>query len=213
MKRFLYIIIIITAVAIVILLGFLFRYRGLPIPGLGGDGGRGGLPTTPPPAFPGGGNGASPVGGVPLEQPALQPGQKFGQVTANEVADYFIDEEGAITLIQPDGRVARISPQGNTEVLNSTPLAGLVSASFSYNGRKILAMTGRSQESQFHVFDTAERKWERFFADIESPVWAPQALEIVYFSSEGGQSVLMWLWLPNAHRIWPRAKESITFGL
>ena len=155
MKRYIYIIIgIIVAAAIAILVLFLIKNNSsgsapsitgatstttgsLPAAGTQGatSGGAGsnigtlGLPSTIGSSTPA----ASANGQVTV--------QNFGVLSQNPVLDYFIDTRNNIIAIEPTGAVITIS-NGQSATINSSTVAGIISANFSYDGKKIVVSYG-----------------------------------------------------------------------
>jgi hypothetical protein len=181
MKRYLYIVIgIIVAAAIVILVLFLIKNNAasptittsgttsgaLPVVGTQGSNGSGasssvatlGLSPT-----------ASTTGASANGQTAVQ---NFGVLSQSPVLDYFIDPQNNITAIQPTGAVITIA-NGKTTTVNSSTIDGIISASFSYDGKKILVSFGDPSNSQMDVFDVAANTWITFPKGIFSPQWSP----------------------------------------
>lgn len=191
MKRLLYLLIILAAVAAVILIGYFLRYRSSGTPSEQGLSPAGNLPAAPQQ-----GGAAQPAQGqTPSETAGQQPaagipaGQKFGVVAQNPVNNYFVDSQNNVFIVQPDGQVIEISG-GNANVLSSAAIINLIGSSFSYDGKKILAAFGDPTAPQYSVFDIATKAWQPLAQNLKSVVWSPNDYRVAYLSESGGVSAL-----------------------
>jgi len=155
MKRYIYIIIgIIVAAAIAILILLLIKNNAAnSLPSISGTATTGSLPAVSTQ----GSNGSGTTSSVPalgLSPVATSTGtsanaqtavQNFGVLSQSPVFDYFIDVKNNITAIQPTGAIITIA-NGQTKTLSSSTIDGIISASFSYDGKKIV-VRWRSYES------------------------------------------------------------------
>jgi hypothetical protein len=193
MKRLLYLLIILAAIAAVILVGYFLRYRSSGTPSEQ-ELSAGGLPTAPQQ----GGATQPAQGQTPSETAGQQPaagipaGQKFGVVAQNPVNNYFVDSQNNVFIVQPDGQVIEISG-GNANVLSSAAIINLIGSSFSYDGKKILAAFGDPTAPQYSVFDIATKAWQPLAQNLKSVVWSPNDYRVAYFSESGGVSALTTL--------------------
>jgi hypothetical protein len=188
MKRYLYILIAIAGLVLIGLAAYYFLTNtfgvavtptptpggGLPNPGGSVAPGTLPSPTSSAPAYTGTG------------------GQKFGVVAQNQVAAFYVDGQNNITLVQPDGQVARVI-SGNATTLSSSAVANLMEASFSTNGAKIAATFGDRSNPQVSIFDVAGKSWQPLPAGIQSPAWAPTGTQIMYFRKNVDVNVLTTL--------------------
>lgn len=188
MKRFLYSLLIVAIIATLAGLAYFFRYRAGGGDDISGPNGtsttNGGFPIEPGAISP-------PPGGIlpGEEQPIISSKQKFGLVAQNKTADYFIDKDNAISLIQPDGQVVQVR-NGQTTTLSSTPIANLAHASFSQNGQFVLATFGGTSAQQQSVFGVVAKSWQPLDPKIKNPAWSPSDSQIAYLIPRGGRDAL-----------------------
>jgi len=180
MKRYIYIIIgIIAAAGIAILILFLIKNNSAST-ALNAFTPSGSLPATGTQ----GGN-ASSSAGTPVETLGLSPVatgtpavsgqvsvQKFGVLSDAPVLDYFIDAQNNITAIEPSGEVVTIA-NGQTTTVNSSTIDNIISASFSYDGKKIVMNYGDVTNPQTAVFTVASNVWVALPKGMQSPQWSP----------------------------------------
>jgi hypothetical protein len=192
MKRYIYIILgIVAAAAIAILV--LFVIKG----GLGtaapSTTGTGSLPETGTPGGDNSGIGTgSPIGTLGLPpitttssassvsgQMAVQ---NFGVLSNLPALDYFVDAQNNITVIEPTGEVANIS-NGQSIVINSSTIDNIISASFSYDGKKILVSYGDPTNPNAGTFTVTTKAWTPLPQGMLSPQWSPiNNYQIAYFA-------------------------------
>ncbi|MBI4087660.1 MAG: hypothetical protein HY434_02410 [Candidatus Liptonbacteria bacterium] len=188
MSRFLYLFIIIAAIVLVVLVGYYLRYR----PGAAPSGTTSGT-------LPGAQNQniqqnpASPTGSQTPQQAGLPSASgTFGLVAQNPAADFFVDRENNVIIVQPDGQVVKVT-KGEPVVLSSSVIAGLISAEFSYDGKKVLASFGDPSAPQASVFDVASKSWQPLPLGAESAVWSPTSHQIAYFKEGADYKSLLVL--------------------
>ena len=180
MKRYIYIIIgIIVAAAIAILILFLIKQStgssslnpfaastgSLPAAGTQGSNGSGTE------------SGVSTLGlSSATSSPAGAGGQavvsKFGVLSQDPILDYFVDAQNNITAIEPSGAVVAIS-NGKSMTINSSTINSIISASFSYDGKKIVVSYGDPTNPQAAIFDVATNAWIALPQGMLSPQWSP----------------------------------------
>ncbi|OGZ02534.1 MAG: hypothetical protein A2946_01135 [Candidatus Liptonbacteria bacterium RIFCSPLOWO2_01_FULL_53_13] len=186
MKRLLYALGILALVAIVIFIGYFFRYRAEVPPGTetGGLGTGGGLPQTAPLAPgaqpPGGGQSGTTqgeTGGAPGT--SLGTGRRLTLVSDKEVSSFSVDKDGAVYLIQPDGQIVKVA-NGKQEVVSAAPIASLLSSAFSSDSKKVVATFLAGGLPQSSVFDMDAKVWQSLPANAEQPLWAPTGQTIAY---------------------------------
>jgi hypothetical protein len=178
MKRYLYIIIGIIAVAVLAVILIVSIKKGGSTSSLFGFSGslpQAGTQTT------GGnaqyGNNASPnntsgsgSGTVALSNGA--PAQTFGIVSDSPILDYFVDVSNTVTAVEPNGEVIAIA-NGTTTVISSTTIPNIISASFSYDGAKILVSSGDPADPQTDIFSVRSASWASGPKGMISPQWSP----------------------------------------
>lgn len=98
--------------------------------------------------------------------------QNFGVLSSDPVFDYFVNTNNNITAIEPNGEIVAIS-NGQSAVVNSSTINNLISASFSYDGQKILVSYGTSTNPQSGIFNVATNAWTALPQGMLSPQWSP----------------------------------------
>lgn len=109
----------------------------------------------------------------------------FGIVSNDPTLDYFVDGQNTATIIEPNGSIETIT-NGATTVLSSTTISNLITASFSYDGKKILVSSGSSSNPQTSVFAVASHTWLLLPQNMQNPVWSPTGYQVAYTSPESG---------------------------
>jgi hypothetical protein len=97
---------------------------------------------------------------------------KFGVLSQDPILDYFIDAQNNITAIEPSGAVVTIS-NGNSTTINSSTINEIISASFSYDGKKIALNYGDPTNPQTAIFDVVANTWTALPRGMLSPQWSP----------------------------------------
>jgi hypothetical protein len=203
MKRYVYIIIAIVVIAIIAVVVIIFLKKGQggsSFLGLGGLG-EGGLPQVGTQGTNGGSgsqggansggsddsgsqaNGAG--GGAGASQIVLgqgSPAQTFGIVATGTALDYFVDASNTITVIQSDGTVITISG-GATAVISSTTFSNIISAAFSYDGKKLFINAGDPADPQTSILTVSSGVWTSAAQSMQSPQWSPSDYRIAYLST------------------------------
>jgi hypothetical protein len=194
MKRYIYIIIgIIVVAAIAILVLFLIKNNSAnPSASITGTTSTGTLPAAGAQGNNSSGTGVATLGLPPTASsstPAAS-GQmavsNFGVLSQDPVLDYFIDAKNNITAIEPTGAVVTIS-NGQSTTVNSSTANSIISAGFSYDGRKIVLSYGDPTNPQTAVFDVATNAWTALPRGILSPQWSPiNNYQIAYLAAMSG---------------------------
>ncbi len=188
MKRYLYLISIVLVIVIVILAGVLIARQNQPggpgAPITGGTTTPGGLPVAPP------AGGAGTGGGTPVSGNAgvttNYEGQKFSVVASdNKAIDFFANPDGSVVFIQPDGQIMKVL-RGKVSSLSSSPIANLIRAEFSYDGRGLLTVFGNGAQPEASVFDVTARTWRPLPANTLSPTWSPDNHQLAYLGERNG---------------------------
>ncbi|MDO8664674.1 MAG: hypothetical protein Q7K44_03990 [Candidatus Liptonbacteria bacterium] len=113
-------------------------------------------------------------------------GSKLNIISQSQALDYSVDKGSNAFILQPDGRVIRMSG-GKAESLSSTTLASITSASFSSDGKRIAAYASDSLSgNKIHIFDTEKKIWSLFPNAAQSFSWSPDSHKIAYLSLAGG---------------------------
>lgn len=189
MKRFLYLFTTIAVVVLVILVGYYLRYRaGSPEATTGV---ARSLPSTPnqvnKPQ-----NSALPATPARPQQGNLLPSSvsgKFGLVAQNQAVNFFVDGDNNAIIVQPDGQVVKVV-KGEAATLSSAAVTDLISAEFSYDGKKILAIFGDPSAPQGSLFDVATKSWQPLQAGLQSATWSGTNYQIVYLKEGVGYKSL-----------------------
>jgi hypothetical protein len=191
MKRYLYIIIAIVVVAAVAI-GVLLYVKGGSSNGANGT--TGGTSTTggllPPAGTQGSTNNNSGGSGSPISLPsngsstagAQGNAMSFGVLSSNPVAAYYVNAQNVVIAIQPDGQVFTVT-DGQSSVVNSSTVSGIISASFSYNGMKALVNYGDPNAPQTEIYDVAANAWTPLAPGMLSPRWSPSDYRIAYLAT------------------------------
>lgn len=196
MKRYIYIIIGIVAVAVIAILVLLFIKNRSANPTITSTNTTGSLPAV---GTQGGANNISSQGetqnnpstvislGTTVSASTTNQTtiQSFGILSNSPVLDYFVDPKNNIIAIQPNGTVISIS-NGQTTVLNSSTMVDIISASFSFDGKKALVNFGDPTNPQTTLFDEKTNTWTALPEGMQSPQWSPSAnYQISYLSAVG----------------------------
>jgi len=187
MKRLILIILIIVVVAGLIVGGLILRGRGdaTPEPATNGTPSPGQLPGTIPGLSSNGGTGGVGEGG------GLLPSET-NIISSEPIYAYFAYAKDHWAGIQADGKVVEVQ-NGQLDVLSSTEIDGLIEASFSFDGKKILAIFGDRENPAVSVFNIESEAWEPISASFKAADWSPSDYKITYVLAKGGKSAIMTL--------------------
>ena len=95
------------------------------------------------------------------------------------ILTYFVQSDGIIAL-KSTGEVVKIN-NSKTDILSSAKLVAIISASFSSDGKKILAKFGTQKEQFFSVLDLETKLWTGLGKEkLQSVDWSPATHEIAY---------------------------------
>jgi hypothetical protein len=117
----------------------------------------------------------------------------FGIVSNDPALDYFVDSQNNTTIVEPNGVIETIS-NGQATALSSSPIANIVGASFSYDGKKILVSFGSANQPQTSIFDITTKSWTPLAGTLLGPAWSPASYQIAYLTANTGngtESILM----------------------
>lgn len=117
--------------------------------------------------------------GAPTTGSAGTLGIRFGVISNEPSLDYFVDANNNTFSIQPDGEIDEVS-NGQMSVLNSLTIQNIISAGFSYDGKKALVNFGDPSNPQTSVFDLSAKTWMPMNTGWQSPVWSPSDYRIAY---------------------------------
>ncbi len=180
LKKILY---ILLAVAVIAVIAFvLYQFAGGRLTGgtTTGTGQTGSLPAAGNQQFPSSGQSAATSTGAASATTSV----KFGVVSDGPVLDYFVNNANVVTVVRPDGTIESIS-NGATSSLSAATISNIITASFSYDGKKILVSSLVGTTTQTSVFDIASQKWTTLPDNMENPVWSPTNDEVAYLATDG----------------------------
>ncbi|MBI4085469.1 MAG: hypothetical protein HY432_03130, partial [Candidatus Liptonbacteria bacterium] len=106
--------------------------------------------------------------------------------------DYFVDASKNVFVIQPDGQVIK-SSDGRDEKISEGPIAGITGASFSFDGKKIMATIGGGSQVKIEIFDVEQKIWRLLPNIAQSPVWSPYNHQLAFLSKVGDSTALYTL--------------------
>lgn len=180
------IIAVIIVVLVIIGVGLYFLFAPAATPSITGQAGQtGSLPATGNQSNPGGAIAGTGSGMSSSTGTNATLGKNFGIISNEPILAYFVSPTNVVTAIEPDGKIVQVT-NGQVSVLNALQVQGIMSASFSYDGAKILANFGDPSNPQTSVFDISTKAWTPMAAGLQSPVWSPSDYRIAYVTSEAG---------------------------
>ena len=131
------------------------------------------------------GGGASSSAGTSVTQGLPNGSASFGILSNEPVFDYFVDAQNNVTVVEPNGEIARIA-NGQPTFLSSNPVQSVLSAGFSYDGSKAFVSFGDPANPQTSIFDIATQAWTPLPVGILSPVWSPVDHRLAYMTNANG---------------------------
>ncbi len=178
-------IIAIVALLVIVVIGLSFLFfapKGTPTTGTT-TGQTGVLPNAGNQSNPGGATGSS---SSSANTAGATIATSFGVISQEPVLDYFVDAANTVTAIKPDGTIVQITA-GQTNTISSITIQNILSASFSYDGAKILVSFGNTSNPQVSVFDVIKKAWTPLAAGLLFPVWSPSDYRIAYYTANPAQ--------------------------
>ncbi len=178
LKNLLYILVVVAVMAVLAFVGYQFFLKkgGVTTPETGTTGS---LPTTGGQQFPSSGQSTTTTQGTTTTSSV-----KFGVVSDGPALDYFVNNANVVTVVRPDGTIESIANSATSSLSNAT-IPNIITASFSYDGKKILVNSLVGTTTRTSVFDIASQKWTVLPDNMESPVWSPANNEIAYLAPSG----------------------------
>lgn len=183
----------ISAIAILVVAGYYFRSRqSAPVsqPDQSGS-----LPLSGSPA-----QTAAPQTSLPdqSQQTTQTNVQKLNLVSQSQAVDFFVDKGSNVFIVQTDGKIVRVSG-GKAEVISSGPLANIINASFSFDGKRIMAMIGGDPAgNKLEIFNTEDKTWRVYPNIVQSAAWSPNSHKIAFLSpGDSGALYLLDTDTPN----------------
>lgn len=117
--------------------------------------------------------------------------QKFGVLSQSPVLNYFVDTQNNITAIQPTGAIITII-NGQTATVNSSTVTGIISTSFSYDGKKIVMSYGNPSNPQAGIYTITTNAWTALPQGILSPRWSPtNNYQIAYLTAPSAGKLIL----------------------
>lgn len=191
MKRYIYILIGLVVIAALAVLGlFLWKNYSSSAPGTAQTGTTGTLPSAETQGNNGGANGQNQNGGTAGTSTTGGSGNSgtgsivagsFGPLSSDPVLNYFVGANNTVFVIEPNGVIAEIA-NGQTSYLSSSTVTGMISGSFSYNGKKALVNFGDPNDPQSSVFDVTAKTWTPLPRGMQSPQWSPLDYRVAYIA-------------------------------
>ncbi len=188
MRRYVYIGGIVGIVAVLALFFvFVFNRASTPAPASTGTTGTLPIPNIPAGSGSNGGtgntnntSGASPLTAlVPSQTP-----QGLGLISNELALNYFVTASNTVLMAEPDGKIEQISA-GQSSYLSSSQIKNVLSADFSYDGKKVLVSFGDPQSPQWSLFDVAKKAWSVAPVSPIVAAWSPTNYQIAYFAPAG----------------------------
>ena len=194
MKRYIYIVAGAVGIVIIAIGVFWFISQQRSTPGVTGT--TGSLPAVGNQNTGTGGNGnggagsGNSSGGTGVAGSSGAPGtvKSFGVLSNDPAFDYFVDAQNNVILVQPNGTIEAVA-NGQVTSLSSTTIANVISASFSYDGKKVLVSSGDPANPQTSIFNIASSSWTPLPQGMQSPAWAPSDSRIAYLSTVSATGV------------------------
>jgi hypothetical protein len=91
---------------------------------------------------------------------------------------------GTVTVVHTDGTILSTT-NGQTLSLSSSSINDLISAAFSYDGRKVAVVSGSISNPQTSIFDVQNRAWTQLSMGALSPAWSPIDYRMAYLRNGG----------------------------
>lgn len=106
---------------------------------------------------------------------------RFGIISNDPAFDYFVNAANIVTFIKPDGTIESMA-NNVSRVLSTSTISQIITTSFSYDGKKVLATYRVGTTTQSSVFDVATQAWTHLPNNIQSPVWSPTSDQVAYLA-------------------------------
>ena len=130
------------------------------------------------------GTGGALLPGVGTSTPLGSAGSQIAIVDSGPVAAYFANSTGTVTVVRSNGAIVQIA-NGQAVSLSSSSISDIISAAFSYDGRKIAISYGSAANPQTSVFDAQSRTWTQLSMGMLSPVWSPLDYRLAFLRNGG----------------------------
>jgi uncharacterized protein YxeA len=134
---------------------------------------------------------------------------KFGLVSNDPALDYFVDPANTVELIKTDGTIETIT-NNKTNILSASTTSNIISAAFSYDGKKVLVSARVGTTTQSNVFSLATQAWVHLPNGMQSPVWSPINYQIAYLTQQNSGSEKLMTIDAGATNAKPATITSIT---
>lgn len=105
----------------------------------------------------------------------------FGVVDSDQVLNYFVDANNDIFAVNTDGSIHEVI-NGQSSELSASSTANIISASFSYDGKKILILSGSQSDPAAAVYTIASSTWTALPNGLVGAEWSPTNYQIAYLA-------------------------------
>jgi hypothetical protein len=187
-KTLLYILIALAIVAIGVFLVYQVISRGSGTNSTTGQ--TGSLPSTTNQQFPVGSQVSTTTAGTFGAGGVNSSSSRFGIVSNDPTLDYFVSSANVVTVIQPNGTIESITNNA-TNTISGLVFQNIITASFSYDGKKILISSRTATSTQTSVFDLVAKSWIALPVGMISPVWSPINYQVAYLTNTSGGSEIL----------------------
>jgi len=106
---------------------------------------------------------------------------KLISVSQGQALDFFVDKGSNVSMIQPDGKIVKISGGSKAESVSSGPVSNITNASFSFDGKKVLAIISGTRLQVFNMDNNTWKTYDYSY-DVRSAAWAPDSHKIAFLS-------------------------------
>ncbi len=191
-KIIIYAVIAIAVIAAVFLAWHFLFSGSATVPPSSSAGQTGSLPSAGTQTGSGGANqGAGPSGAGAVATGVPSGSSSFGVISNEPVLAYYVDTENNVAIVEPDGKIAAIA-NGQPNFLSSTEIQGVLAASFSYDGKKVLVNFGNPSDPQTSVFDVTTKAGTPLPAGLVSPVWSRTDYRVAYLTNAADGTATLW---------------------
>ncbi len=120
--------------------------------------------------------------GVQTSGQATTGAQRPAAVAQEKALYYSVDKGNNTILVQEDGKILKASG-GKSEILSGNAMAGFRKAYFSYDGKRVLAL---SFDGKANIFDVDQKKWTSVSGVFQDAAWSPSDRRVALLSVPSG---------------------------